>query len=174
MTKVCQLPLEGLTFPLKKDYERVNRELFDPRIVDDDYEAREEAKRGLTLVTDQVEKNGPGHESIGSSQGRGRDATKPQPHHLRKTIKHRTVWSVMRGDPGNPRTVYRVRWSLLHEVITMRGDTGNPRTGVRLRWSLLHQFITLRGGTGNRRTMYRLRWDLLHRLIKQKRCLKEL
>ena len=40
---LCHLPAAGLSFPLKKDYERVNMELFDPRIVNEDYFPHEEA-----------------------------------------------------------------------------------------------------------------------------------
>ena len=35
----------GLIFPLKKDYDRVNTEFFDPRIVIEDYEPHEEAAK---------------------------------------------------------------------------------------------------------------------------------
>jgi hypothetical protein len=45
VTKVCSLPVEGLIFPLKKDYDRVNMELVDPRIVNEDYELHEEAAK---------------------------------------------------------------------------------------------------------------------------------
>jgi hypothetical protein len=38
---VCDAP-ERIDLSIKKDYDRVNSELFDPRIVNDDYEPHEE------------------------------------------------------------------------------------------------------------------------------------
>ena len=43
VTKVCHLLVAGLSFPLKQDYEGVNMELFDPRIVNEDFFPQEEA-----------------------------------------------------------------------------------------------------------------------------------
>ena len=44
---------KGVFFPLKKDYERINGELFDPRITDDDYEPQEEAMKARAPIFGQ-------------------------------------------------------------------------------------------------------------------------
>jgi hypothetical protein len=45
VTRACALPEEGIVFPLKAHYEKVNAELFDPRITHEDYEPHEEAQK---------------------------------------------------------------------------------------------------------------------------------
>ena len=53
VTRVCQWPVDGLSFPLKKDYERVNRELFDPAIVNEDWDPERDANEHVGLQIDK-------------------------------------------------------------------------------------------------------------------------
>ena len=45
ITRQCSLPEAGVPFPLKEHYEKINAELFDPRITTEDYEPSEEAQK---------------------------------------------------------------------------------------------------------------------------------
>ena len=56
VTRVCELPVEGLQFPLKADYDRINMGLFDPRITVEDYDPWDiaELARGAELATKDV------------------------------------------------------------------------------------------------------------------------
>ena len=44
IVKMCVLPANGLSFPLKVHYERVNQDIFNPLIVNEEYEPVEEAR----------------------------------------------------------------------------------------------------------------------------------
>jgi hypothetical protein len=45
VTRLCTLPEVGITFPLKEHYEKVNADIFDPRITNDEFEPHEEARK---------------------------------------------------------------------------------------------------------------------------------
>jgi len=53
VTRMCELPVDGLTFPLKADYDRINTGHFDPRITVEDYDPWEiaELARGAEIAT---------------------------------------------------------------------------------------------------------------------------
>ena len=53
VTRVCTLPEDGIVFPLKAHYEKVNAELFDPRITNEDYEPHDEARQARAPSFDE-------------------------------------------------------------------------------------------------------------------------
>ena len=64
VTRLCSLPDKGVVFPLKEHYERINAELFDPKIIEDDYEphdaaaeARAPAFKSMLGSQEESEKN---------------------------------------------------------------------------------------------------------------------
>ena len=44
-TKVCHMPPEGLVFPLKDKYDKINRDIFNPLLNDSEFDGDEEALR---------------------------------------------------------------------------------------------------------------------------------
>jgi hypothetical protein len=77
VTKVCWLPTTGLIFPLKRDYDRVNMELFDPRIINDEYEPHEEAARVRGYIPEvvQEELSPEANEGLDCEDGNTRDVS---------------------------------------------------------------------------------------------------
>ena len=53
MTRLCSFPEIGVTFPLKEHYEKVNADIFDPRITTEDYEPQEDALRARAPSFDE-------------------------------------------------------------------------------------------------------------------------
>ena len=55
IVKMCVLPANGLSFPLKVHYESVNKDIFNPLIVNEEYEPAEEARaaRGFPLEAEE-------------------------------------------------------------------------------------------------------------------------
>ena len=64
VTRQCVLPEAGISFPLKEHYEKVNADLFDPRITMEDYEPNEEARIARALPREVEEKSEEGQDAL--------------------------------------------------------------------------------------------------------------